>query len=86
VTEPSRWAQSGLSFDLGTASGKLMRTSMAGLAEFERDLIRERVNSGIQAAKQFSGFRSLFIGAEKLLILRRFIRGRERQANSLRRR
>jgi hypothetical protein len=69
VTEPSRWAQSGLSFDLGTASGKLMRTSMAGLAEFERDLIRERVNSGIQAAKQFSGFRSLFIGAEKLLIL-----------------
>ena len=44
-------AQTGLSFDLGTASGKLLRTIMAGLAEFERDLIRERVNSGIQAAK-----------------------------------
>ena len=29
-------AQTGLSFDLGTASGKLMRTIMAGLAEFER--------------------------------------------------
>jgi putative DNA-invertase from lambdoid prophage Rac len=44
-------AQTGLSFDLGTASGKLMRTIMAGLAEFERDLIRERVKSGLAAAK-----------------------------------
>ncbi len=44
-------AQTGLSFDLSTASGKLMRTIMAGLAEFERDLIRERVKSGLSAAK-----------------------------------
>jgi putative DNA-invertase from lambdoid prophage Rac len=44
-------AQTGLSFDLGTASGKLMRTIMAGLAEFERDLIRERVKSGLALAK-----------------------------------
>ena len=44
-------AQTGLSFDLGTASGKLMRTIMAGLAEFERDLIRERVKSGLAAAQ-----------------------------------
>jgi len=29
-------AQTGLSFDLSTASGKLMRTIMVGLAEFER--------------------------------------------------
>ena len=35
-------AQTGLSFDLSTASGKLMRTIMASLAEFERDLIRDR--------------------------------------------
>jgi DNA invertase Pin-like site-specific DNA recombinase len=28
-----------------------MRTIMAGLAELERDLIRERVKSGLQAAK-----------------------------------
>jgi DNA invertase Pin-like site-specific DNA recombinase len=28
-----------------------MRTIMAGLAEFERDLIRDRVNSGLAAAK-----------------------------------
>jgi DNA invertase Pin-like site-specific DNA recombinase len=44
-------AQTGLSFDLSTASGKLMRTIMAGLAEFERDLLRERVKSGLAAAK-----------------------------------
>jgi putative DNA-invertase from lambdoid prophage Rac len=30
-------AQTGLSFDLSTSSGKLMRTIMAGLAEFERE-------------------------------------------------
>jgi hypothetical protein len=29
-------AETGLSFDLSTASAKLMRTIMAGLAEFER--------------------------------------------------
>jgi putative DNA-invertase from lambdoid prophage Rac len=44
-------AQTGLSFDMSTASGKLMRTIMAGLAEFERDLVRERVKSGLAAAK-----------------------------------
>jgi DNA invertase Pin-like site-specific DNA recombinase len=43
-------AQTGLSFDLSTASGKLRRTIMAGLAEFERDLIRERVKSSLAAA------------------------------------
>ena len=43
-------AQTGLSFDLSTVSGKLMRTIMAGLAEFERDLIRDRVKSGLAAA------------------------------------
>jgi DNA invertase Pin-like site-specific DNA recombinase len=44
-------AQTGLSFELATASGKLIRTIMAGLAEFERDLIRERVKSGLAAAQ-----------------------------------
>jgi putative DNA-invertase from lambdoid prophage Rac len=42
-------AQTGLSFDLST--GKLMRTIMAVLAEFERDLIRERVKSGLVATR-----------------------------------
>ena len=44
-------AQNGLAFDLNTSTGKLMRTIMAGLAEFERDLIRERVKSGLAAAR-----------------------------------
>jgi putative DNA-invertase from lambdoid prophage Rac len=44
-------AQTGLSFDLNTASGKLMRTIMTGLSEFERDLIRERVKSGLASAR-----------------------------------
>jgi putative DNA-invertase from lambdoid prophage Rac len=54
-------AQTGLSFDLSTASGKLMRTIMAGLAEFERDLIRERVKSGLAAAKA----RGVALGRQK---------------------
>jgi hypothetical protein len=40
-----------LSFDLSTASGKLMRTIMAGLPEFERDLIRDREKSSLAAAR-----------------------------------
>ena len=44
-------AQSGLQFDLRTSQGKLIASIMASLAEFERDLIRERVKSGIAAAK-----------------------------------
>src|SRR5262245_5546636 len=44
-------ALNGLSFDLSTSNGKLMRTIMAGIAEFERDQIRERVKSGLAAAQ-----------------------------------
>jgi putative DNA-invertase from lambdoid prophage Rac len=44
-------ALNGPSFDLSTSNGKLMRTIMAGIAEFERDQIRERVKSGLAAAK-----------------------------------
>ncbi len=44
-------AQSGLQFDLATSQGKLMASIMASLAEFESDVIRERVKSGIAAAK-----------------------------------
>ena len=43
--------QTGLSFDLSTSTGKLMRAIMSGLAEFERDLIRERVKTGMATAK-----------------------------------
>jgi putative DNA-invertase from lambdoid prophage Rac len=44
-------AQTGLQFDLASAQGKLITSVMASLAEFERDLLRERVRSGIAAAK-----------------------------------
>jgi DNA invertase Pin-like site-specific DNA recombinase len=44
-------AQTGLQFDLSTPQGKLIASLMAALAEFERDLIRERVRSGIAAAQ-----------------------------------
>ena len=44
-------AQNGLAFDLNTSTGKLMHTIMAGLAEFERDLVRERVKAGLAAAR-----------------------------------
>ena len=44
-------ATTGLQFDLTTPQGKLIALVMASLAEFERDLVRERVCSGLAAAK-----------------------------------
>lgn len=44
-------AQTGLTFDLSTPQGKLIANLMASLAEFEHDLLRERVRSGLAAAK-----------------------------------
>lgn len=44
-------ATTGLQFDLTTPQGKLIASVMASLAEFERDLVRERVYSGLAAAK-----------------------------------
>lgn len=40
-----------MTFDLSTSVGRMMATMIAGLAEFERDLLRERVRSGLAAAK-----------------------------------
>ena len=37
--------------DTGTPQGKLFATIMAGLGEFERDLISERTKEGLKAAK-----------------------------------
>jgi hypothetical protein len=45
-------AQTGLQFDLRSAQGKSIASLMAALAEFERDLLRERVRSGIAAAQK----------------------------------
>jgi putative DNA-invertase from lambdoid prophage Rac len=44
-------AQSGMTFDLASPHGRMMATVLAGIAEFERDLIRDRVRSGIAAAQ-----------------------------------
>ena len=44
-------AQTGLQFDLSTSQGKLMASVMSALAEFEGDLLRERVRSGVAAAQ-----------------------------------
>lgn len=44
-------AQTGFQFDISTAQGKLLASLMSSLAEFERDLLRERVRSGLAAAK-----------------------------------
>ena len=44
-------AQNGFQFDLSTPHGKMIASIMATLAEFERDLLRERVRSGIANAR-----------------------------------
>lgn len=44
-------ALSGMTFDLSTPHGRMMATFLSGIAEFERDLISERVKSGLVAAK-----------------------------------
>jgi putative DNA-invertase from lambdoid prophage Rac len=44
-------AMSGLAFDLSTPHGRMLATVIAGIAEFERELIRERVRSGLAAAR-----------------------------------
>ena len=44
-------AMNGLAFDLSTPHGRMMATILAGIAEFERELIQERIRSGIAAAK-----------------------------------
>ena len=41
----------GLAFDLATPHGRMLATIIAGIAEFERELIQERLRSGLAAAK-----------------------------------
>jgi putative DNA-invertase from lambdoid prophage Rac len=44
-------ALNGMAFDLATPHGRMIAIVLAGIAEFERDLIQERIRSGIAAAK-----------------------------------
>jgi putative DNA-invertase from lambdoid prophage Rac len=43
-------AMNGMAFDLATPHGRMIATVLAGIAEFERELIQERIRSGITAA------------------------------------
>lgn len=44
-------AMSGMTFELDSPHGRMMATILAGIAQFERDLISERVKSGLAAAR-----------------------------------
>jgi putative DNA-invertase from lambdoid prophage Rac len=44
-------AQTGMTFDLSTPHGKLIAQILASMAEFERSLICERINSGLAHAR-----------------------------------
>ena len=44
-------ALNGMAFDLSSPHGRMIATVLAGVAEFERELIQERIRSGIAAAK-----------------------------------
>lgn len=44
-------AMNGMAFDLASPHGRMLATLLSGIAEFERDLISERVKSGLATAK-----------------------------------
>ena len=44
-------AMNGMAFDLSSPHGRMIATVLAGIAEFECELIQERIRSGIAAAK-----------------------------------
>ncbi|ULJ72440.1 recombinase family protein [Rhizobium gallicum] len=44
-------AMNGMTFDLSSPHGRMLATVLSGIAEFERDIISERVKSGLAAAK-----------------------------------
>jgi len=44
-------ALNGMAFDRATPHGRMIATVLAGIAEFERELIQERIRSGVAAAK-----------------------------------
>ena len=59
--------------DLSTPSGRLMMHIIGAMAEFERELIRERVTAGIQAVRKRGvkiGWPRTYVSADKILEMR----------------
>ena len=54
-------ALNGVNFDYGTAEGKLFSTILAAFAQFERELIQERIKSGLALAKS----KGIILGRKK---------------------
>lgn len=54
-------AMSGMTFELESPHGRMMATMLAGIAQFERDLMSERIKLGLAAAK----VRSKKLGRQK---------------------
>ena len=44
-------AMSGMTFELDSAHGRMFATMLSGIAQFERDLMSDRIKSGLAAAK-----------------------------------